>query len=40
MLIAPYLPAGPERDLLTNGDFKVDTTRYDWILSSRANARR
>ena len=38
--IAHYYPAGPERDLLTSGEFKVEKTSYDWTLNSQANARR
>ena len=38
--IAPYFPAGAERDLLMRGDFRVEKTRYDWTLNSQANARR
>lgn len=36
--IAKYYPAGPERDLLNSGDFKVKVTNYDWALNSKANA--
>ena len=38
--IARYFPTGPERDLLQRGDFKVETTNYDWTLNSQAKARR
>ena len=38
--IARYFPAGPERELLLSGDFKVETTNYDWTLNSQANAKR
>ena len=38
--MARYYPAGPERDLLTSGQFKVEKTAYDWTLNSQANARR
>lgn len=38
--IARYFPAGPERQLLESGDFKVKETHYDWTLNSQANARR
>ena len=36
--IAKYYPAGPERDLLNSGNFKVSVTNYDWTLNSKANA--
>ena len=38
--IAPYYPAGPERDLLLSGDFTVENSSYDWQLNSQANAKR
>ena len=38
--VARYFPAGPERDILTSGDFKVIVTHYDWTLNSQENARR
>ncbi len=38
--IARYYPPGPERELLTNGHFRVEKTAYDWTLNSLANARR
>jgi hypothetical protein len=38
--IARFFPAGPERELLTSGEFKVVTTNYDWTLNSESNARR
>ncbi len=38
--IARYFPAGPERDLLLGGEFKVEKTTYDWTLNSQANGRR
>ena len=37
--VARYFPAGPERDLLAGGNFKVVVTPYDWTLNSQANAR-
>lgn len=36
--IAQYYAAGPERDLLLGGSFKLETTPYDWTLNSRARA--
>ncbi len=38
--IARYFPAGPQRDLLVSGNFKVVVTDYDWTLNSQRNARR
>lgn len=38
--IARYLPNGPEKTLLTSGNFTTVKTRYDWSLNSQANARR
>lgn len=38
--LARYFPAGPERDLLGSGRFRVVTTPYDWTLNSQENARR
>lgn len=38
--IARWFPAGPERELLMSGEFKVVVTKYDWTLNSQANARR
>ena len=35
--IARYHPAGPERELLQSGNFKVSVTNYDWALNSQAN---
>lgn len=37
--ISRYYPAGPERDLLAGGGFRVEKTTYDWTLNSQANAR-
>jgi hypothetical protein len=34
--IARYFPAGPERQLLEGGDFKVVKTRYDWALNKQS----
>jgi hypothetical protein len=33
--IAHYFPAGPERQLLESGNFKVVKTRYDWSLNKQ-----
>lgn len=38
--VARFFPAGPERDLLTSGKFKVAVTHYDWKLNSKPGARR
>jgi hypothetical protein len=38
--VARYFPAGPERELLMSGSFKVVPTHYDWTLNSQANGRR
>jgi hypothetical protein len=32
--LAPYLPEGPERDLLESGDFDLEHTHYDWSLNA------
>ncbi|HYW32976.1 MAG TPA: DUF547 domain-containing protein [Gemmatimonas sp.] len=37
--VARFFPAGPERDLLQRGDFKVVVTHYDWALNNRTGAR-
>lgn len=34
--LARYWPAGPERELLLSGRFRVTTSDYDWTLNSRA----
>jgi hypothetical protein len=31
--VAGFLPAGPERDLLIGGDFRIRYTTYDWSLN-------
>lgn len=36
--IAQYYAAGPERDLLLGGTFKLETTPYDWTLNSVVRA--
>jgi len=38
--ISRYYPAGPERDLLAGGAFRVEKTAYDWTLNSQAKASR
>ncbi len=37
--VAKFFPAGPERELLESGDFKVEKTNYDWSLNSQANGK-
>ncbi len=37
--VARYFPAGPERQLLESGRFRVEKTDYDWALNSQANGR-
>jgi hypothetical protein len=37
--IARYFPDGPEKQLLTSGNFKAKETFYDWTLNSQAKAR-
>lgn len=36
--VAQWYPAGPERELLESGAFKVTYTDYDWSLNSQARA--
>ncbi|MEO7359627.1 MAG: DUF547 domain-containing protein [Gemmatimonadaceae bacterium] len=38
--IAQYYPAGPERDLLTGGDFALKDTDYDWSINMLKSSRR
>ena len=38
--LAPFYPAGPERQLLLSGRFALVPTEYDWTLNSQENARR
>jgi hypothetical protein len=33
--VAAFLPAGPERDLLRSGNFRIRYTEYDWSLNIR-----
>ena len=38
--IAGFHPAGPERELLLSGRFRLHQTPYDWTLNSQEQARR
>ena len=35
--VARYYPAGPEKQLLESGDFKIEKTGYSWKLNSQEN---
>jgi len=37
--VAAYYPEGPERRLLTSGDFALSKTSYDWTLNARGRMR-
>jgi hypothetical protein len=36
--LAPFFPAGPERDLLEAGRFKTEFTDYDWSLNAKRDS--
>ncbi|MBC8086345.1 MAG: DUF547 domain-containing protein [Phycisphaerae bacterium] len=38
--VARFFPAGPERELLSGGKFKLQITKYDWALNAQTNQKR